>query len=277
MRNDGERHARFLKGEFDASELSLALYLALKPRNAAFVALPIFPNRRFRHAFVYLREESSIREPQDLIGKAVGIPSYLNTCGLWVRGMLKDDYGVAAQDITWKAARSEREFVPPAGMKIEPLAGKKGLRSSLLDSEVDAVISPEAVELEGEGVRRLFRASKEVEKEYYSRTKIFPISHAVVVRQHVIDKDPQIVHKLFAGWSEAKRIALEDDRDPTYSNFAWIRDLWEEERTVFGEDPWPYGLARNKKVIDTLIRYGVEQGILKEKVDPTVLFYPIEG
>ena len=275
MQNDGERHRRFREGEFDAAELSLALYLAVKSRGDSVVALPIFPNRRFRHAFIYIREDSAIRKPQDLKGKTIGIPSYVNTCGLWVRGILKDEYGVAPQDVVWKARRSEEGFDPPAGIRIEALSGKKNLCSRLLEGEVHAAVSPDAVQFRAEGVRQLFTASKEVEKNYYLRTKIFPMGHAVVIRRHLLDEHPWVAQKLFDVWNEAKRIALEDDTDPTYSNFAWISELWEEQRALLGPDPWPYGIARNKAALEALIRYAVEQGILKERLETSSLFHPV--
>ncbi|MGH7829725.1 MAG: ABC transporter substrate-binding protein [Candidatus Binatia bacterium] len=276
MRDDGERHRRFQEGEFDAAELSLALYLTLKSRGAPVVALPIFPNRRFRHAFLYVREGSTIRKPQDLKGKIVGIPSYLNTCGLWVRGILNDEYGVAVRDILWKSMRSEAEFAPPAGVRIELLSGKKNLCSRLLEGELDAAASPDAAQFRCQGVRQLFAPSKEIEKDYYSRTGIFPISHAVAIRRRWLDEQPWVAQKLFDAWNEAKRIALEDDADPTYSNFAWIGNLWEEERALFGVNPWPYGIAPNEATIEALIRHAVEQGILKERLEPGALFFPVD-
>lgn len=276
FRSDGERHHRFHAGEFDAAELSLALYLSLKSRGAPMVALPIFPNRRFRHACIYVKEESGIREPKDLKGKAVGIPSYVNTCGLWVRGILKDDYGVNSEDIVWKAKRAEKDFAPPAGVTIELLPEKKELRSCLLEGLVDGVISPEFVQLERKGVRRLIASAKATERDYYRRTKIFPIAHAVVIRQHWLEENPWLAQKLFDSWTEAKRISLADDEDPTYSNFAWIRDLWEEERTLFGPDAWPYGIAPNRKAIETLIRYAADQGILKQELELDSLFHPVQ-
>ena len=275
FRSDGERHQKFLKGEFDAAEFSLALYLALKSRGAPFTAIPVFPNRRFRHSFIYVREDSLLHDPRDLKGKSVGIPNYLNTCGVWVRGLLGDEYGVIVQDITWKTVRTEPvDFVPPPGTKLELLVGKNDLQSRLRRREADAVITPDI--LGGEGVRRLLSRAKEVEKDYYRRTRIFPVSHAIVIRQQLLDQYPWVAQALFHAWKEAKRLALEDDKDPTFSNFVWIRELWEEERALFGAEPWPYGIAANERVLETLIRYATEQGIVKEKVAVSSLFQGME-
>lgn len=273
--SDGERHRRFLAGDFDAAELSLALYLALKSGGAPLVAIPVFPNRRFRYSFIYVREDSPIREPAALRDKAIGVPSYLNTCGLWVRGLLGDVCGLKTQDMIWKVLRKEPvEFTPPAGTIVEKFQGEAGLRARLLKQEVEALITPDVIV--GGGIRRLFLRTKELEQDYFSRTGIFPINHAIVIREKVARDNRSLPRKLYKIWDEAKRLALEDDEDPTYSNFVWVRDLWEEERALFGGDPWRYGMAANKKVIETLVRYAVEQGIAKPELEPGKLFLQID-
>jgi len=274
FRNDGERHRRFLNGEFDGAEFSLALYLALKSRGAPFEAIPVFPNRRFRHSFIFVREDSPLKDPSGLKGKSVGIPSYLNTCGLWVRGLLGDEYGVEVRDIRWKAARKEPVDIPlPPGTHVELLPGKEDLKTRLLRGEVDAAITPEIPE--GKETRPILSTAKEAEKDYYRRTSVYPISHAILIRRPILEESPWVAEELFQAWSEAKRLSLEDDADPTYSNFAWVRDLWEEERELLGPDPWRYGISGNERTIEALIRYGAEQGLIAGKADIGSLFYPV--
>jgi 4,5-dihydroxyphthalate decarboxylase len=210
-----------------------------------------------------------------LKGNAVGVPSYLNTCGLWVRGMLADEYGLKTRDMKWKVMRKEAvEFTAPAGTVVEEFRGDEKLRSRLKYGEVEALITPDVIT--GDGIRRLFSGAKELEKDYFRRTRIFPINHAVVIREDRVRDDPSLPRKLYDIWQEAKRLSLEDDEDPTFSNFAWIRDLWEEEREVFGGDPWRYGVAANRKTIDALIRHGIEQGIAGTALKPADLFLSMD-
>ena len=89
--NDGEGHDEFLSGKFDTGEFSLANYCALKSRGEPYMAIPVFPNRKFRHSYIFVPENSPLREPGQLKGKKVGIPGWLNTCGLWARGILSDE------------------------------------------------------------------------------------------------------------------------------------------------------------------------------------------
>ena len=103
--DDARGHEEFLAGRFDAGEFSLANYLALKSRGAPLMAIPVFPNRKFRHSYIFVCKDSPLQEPAQLKGGRVGIPSWLNTAGLWMRGILSDDYRVVAQDIHWIARR----------------------------------------------------------------------------------------------------------------------------------------------------------------------------
>ena len=272
---DGKGHEQFLAGDFAAGEFSLANYLTMKSRGESLMAIPVFPNRKFRHSYIFVREDSPLKEPAQLKGKRAGIPGWLNTCGLWVRGILSDEYGVRAQDIHWMARRGDRiDVALPAGTRLEKLTGEGSLAARLLKGEFDAIIVPDFPE--EDGIRRLFPDSKTVEQDFYRRTQIFPTSHAVVFKQVYLDQYPSAAAELFNAWHKAKKLALEDDADATYSNFAWNRQVWEEQRAVMGPDPWKYGVQGNEKVLNTIIRYAGEQGLLQKKVTITDLFMQID-
>src|SRR6266852_2138406 len=81
--------------EFDVAEMSLSSYtLSMFRDPKPFVAIPVFPSRYFRHSCIYINRNSGIREPKDLAGKRVGTPEYQMTAGVWIRGILSDDYSV---------------------------------------------------------------------------------------------------------------------------------------------------------------------------------------
>src|SRR5919109_2165726 len=116
---DGQGHQEFLAGDFAAGEFSLAGYLALKSRDKPLTAIPVFPNRKFRHSYIFVRDDSPLEQPADLKGKRVGIPGWLNTCGLWVRGILSDEYGVKPNDIHWVTPRpSKLDLSLPPGTRL---------------------------------------------------------------------------------------------------------------------------------------------------------------
>ena len=272
---DGKGHEEFLAGKYDTGEFSLANYLALRSRGAPLMAIPVFLNRKFRHSYIFVREDSPLKEAVQLKGKRVGIPGWLNTAGLWARGILSDEYGVKPSDIHWIARRKAAlDLSLPAGTQLDVVPGEGSLPARLLKGEFDAIIVPDFPD--EEGVRRLFPDSKAVEQDFYRRTGIFPTSHAVTFHKNYLDKYPAAAREMFDVCYEAKRLALRDDADATYSNFVWNRQVWEEQRAVMGPDPWKYGIRGNEKVLNTIIRYAGEQGLLKNKVTIEDLFVPID-
>jgi 4,5-dihydroxyphthalate decarboxylase len=273
--NDGEGHEQFLAGKYDAGEFSLANYCALKSRGEPFMAIPVFPNRKFRHSYIFVPERSSLEEPAQLKGRKVGILSWLNTAGLWARGMLSDEYGVRANDIHWIAPRKAKiDLTLPAGTRLDVVPGEGSLAARMLKGEFDAIIVPDFPE--EKGWRRLFADSRQVEQEYFSRTRIFPTSHAITFHSWYLDKHPAAAQEMFNACLEAKNLALRDDADATYSNFAWNRQVWEEQQAVMGPDPWQFGIKGNEKVLETLIRYADEQGLLAKSMTVADMFVQID-
>jgi len=94
--------------EFDVSEMSCAVYLRRRAKGGfPFVAIPVFPSRMFRHGFVFINTQSGIKTPKDMEGRRVGVPAYGQTAAVWIRGILKDEYGAA-----WERMRSPRRPWP---------------------------------------------------------------------------------------------------------------------------------------------------------------------
>jgi len=273
--DDGYGHDQFLEGKFDAGEFSLASYCALKSRGAPFTAIPVFPNRKFRQSYIFVPQSSPLKEPPDLKGKKVGIPSWLNTCGLWARGVLSDEYGVKPQDIHWVMPRPNKvELDPPKGTRIDVVPGQDSLAARMVQGEFDAIIVPDFPE--ETGWRRLLADSKAVEQDYYRRTGVFPTSHAITFHSSCLEKYPGAAREMFDACVEAKNLALRDDADATYSNFAWNRQAWEEQRAVMGGDPWKFGIKNNDQALNALIRYAEEQGLLAKRITIADLFIPMD-
>jgi len=272
---DAAGHEEFQAGKYDAGEFSLAMYVALKSRGAPLTAIPAFPNRKFRHSYILVPETSPLMAPAQLRGKRVGILSWLNTAGLWARGVLSDEYGVRPQEIHWITPRPEKlDLHLPPGTRIDVASGDGTLAARMLRGEFDAIVVPD-FPLE-RGWRRLFADSKEVEQEYFRRTRIFPTSHAITFHSSYLTRNPGAARELFAACVRAKNLALRDDADATYSNFAWNRHMREEQRAVLGTDPWRYGIRGNEKVLTTLIRYAGEQGLLAKTMTLDELFVELE-
>jgi 4,5-dihydroxyphthalate decarboxylase len=152
--------------------------------------------------------------------------------------------------------------------------GEDSLAARMLKGEFDAIIVPDFPE--EKGWRRLFADSKTVEQDFFRRTGVFPTSHAITFHSSYLEKYPAAAQEMFNACLEAKNLALRDDADATYSNFAWNRQVWEEQQAVLGADPWKFGIKGNEKALDALIRYADEQGLLAKKMTIADLFLQID-
>ena len=140
---------RFTKNlEWDVSELSFGKYIGLTGQgNAPMVAIPVFPSRMHRHSAIYVRTDRGIRSAKDLEHKRIGIPEWAQTAGIWVRGILAEEYGVDLGTIQWIQAgvddpgRAEKvKLALPGGMQYESRP-EATLSDMLVKGELDAVIS----------------------------------------------------------------------------------------------------------------------------------------
>jgi 4,5-dihydroxyphthalate decarboxylase len=92
----------FRQQAFDICELSLSsCAIAAAAGSDAYVGVPVFPSRAFRHNSMYIRTDRNIAGPSDLKGRRIGIPEYQLTATVWARAILWDDHGVSPADITW--------------------------------------------------------------------------------------------------------------------------------------------------------------------------------
>src|SRR5262249_49137437 len=143
----------------------------------------------------YINRNSGIREPRDLIGKRIGNPEYQLTAGVWIRGILNDDYKVPVTSVTYfcggeeQPGRTEKlaTSLPPE-IHVESIPADKTLSQMLHDGEIDAIYSPRMPSTytqDSGNVRRLFEDYETLEKEYYQRTRIFPIMHTLVIRREI--------------------------------------------------------------------------------------------
>jgi 4,5-dihydroxyphthalate decarboxylase len=273
--------------EFDAAEMSLSSYMVtLFQPDPPFIAIPIFPSRLFRHSCIYINSESGIREPKDLAGKRIGNPEYQMTAPVWIRGILSDEYGVAATSATYltggveEPGRTEKIALSlPREIHVEPIGAGKTLSQMLETGEIDALYTARTPSSfhNGRGkVRRLFPDYVPVEREYYRKTKIFPIMHTVVIRRELYEKNPWVAQSLYKAFVLAQKQTYEDLRESAALKFMlpWLVRHVEETREVFGDDFWPYGFQANCHVLETFVRYHHEQGLSQRRLEPRELFAP---
>jgi 4,5-dihydroxyphthalate decarboxylase len=273
--------------EFDISESSLSSYVMLRSRgDERFIAIPVFTSRVFRHSCVFINKHKGIRVPQDLKGKVVAVPEYQITACVWLRGIFQDEYQVSPRDIQWRSGGEETpgrvEKIPihlPPDVHLEPIPGGTYLSKMLDEGEVDALFaarSPSCFQQGSANVTRLFENYPEVEKKYYLKTGIFPIMHTVIVKQEVYRKNPWIARSLFKAFSQAKDLITRSYRETAalHVTLPWVHAEVDRTREIMGEDWWPYGIEKNRKTLETFLRYHHEQGLSVKQMKLADLFAP---
>jgi 4,5-dihydroxyphthalate decarboxylase len=266
--------------EFDVSEMSISNHMTLVSQgNAPFVAIPAFPSRVFRHGYFFINTGSGIRAPSDLKGKRGGVVEYRQTAGVYMRGLLQHEYGVKPSDVEWVQARPDRlGKTPPAGVKITTAPPGTQPGDLLERGEIDFVLSaspPVAFQRGSPKIARLFPNYRELEIDYYRRTKIYPIMHLIVIRRDLYEQHPWIALSLYKAFCAAKERALRalSHAGAPRASFAWLHSLIEEEQAVIGRDWFPYGV-QNPAAIEALLQYMMEQGLIERRPTLEELFVP---
>jgi 4,5-dihydroxyphthalate decarboxylase len=267
--------------EFDVSEMSLSNYTTLvSGGNSPFIAIPVFPSRVFRHGYFFINPKSGITKPADLKGKRGGVPEYSMTAAVYMRGLLQHEYGVKPSDVEWVQGRADRlgrEL--PSTIRLTQAPAGTELGDLLEKGEIDFLMTannPLSFRRGSPNVRRLFPNYAALEKDYYRRTKIYPIMHTVVIRRDIYDRDPWVALSLYKAFSRAKehsyRLLLETGSPK--ASFAWLQPMIEEEREIIGRDWYPYGIEQNRPTLEALLQYTEEHGLTDRRPSIEDLFAP---
>lgn len=282
---------RMFNGEFDVSEMSLAELVYYNSRGMGdFVGIPVFPFRMFRHGFIVCNNAIGINAPEDLDGKRIGFIRWVQTAAIWMRGMLAEEYGVSPKNTQWYIASMQHWDDTHMKDKVNPKDGSlirwvekrssspaKNAWAALKEGKIDAVGLTEAQIsfIRGEsGVRRLFENYREIEAAYFRRTRIFPIMHVIVARRSITEKHPDLVATIFELFSRSKKLGRDWLDAVPSMGLAWKHHYLDEEKAVFQEDPWAFGLQRNHHVLEKFLSYCDQQGITERKMEAKELFHP---
>ena len=276
---------------FDLCEMSLSTYLTRRSRGEfPFIALPVFPSRMFRHAYIYVNRKQGIAEPKDLNGRRVGVQEYGQTAAVWIRGILQHRHGVDLSTIHWveggvntpRPPDEDMDLRPAGALEIDPAPADKSINDLLLEGDIAAYLGarqPDALGTHPDIVR-LFPDYRRTERDYFRETGIFPIMHAIVMREELHSRHPWIAESMFKAFQAAKAWVLEHMRFSGAMLYMvpWLNAEVDEIRELFGGDPYPYGVEANRDNLDTFMQYLVEQGFVAEP-RPALedLFTPIVG
>jgi 4,5-dihydroxyphthalate decarboxylase len=229
--------------EFDLCEMALTTHAQARAFGKAITALPVVLLRGLHHGALICRRDSTLRGPADLVGKRIGVRAWSQTTGVWVRGVLRDEYGVAHDAMTWVTEEDAhvQEFVDPPF--VQRVAVGQNLRAMLLSGEIDAAVA--LAGLDPAVVRTVIPDADVVAAGWSRRTGVHPINHIVVVKDALLAAHPWLAEELM-------RLFLAS------------RDL--------ADGAVPYGIDANRPAIELLMRYAAEQGLIPRAFSVDELF-----
>jgi 4,5-dihydroxyphthalate decarboxylase len=269
---------------FDVAEMSTSTFIAMRSRDDdRYVGLPIFPYRAFRHGFMWVRTNAGITRPEQLATARIGLTEYQQTASLWLRGILQDEYGVRTDDVQWVTGgmeSSEPERFPvtlPPRIKLEAIPPDRGLDSMLREGAIDALIGarpPPSFLRSDPQIQRLIPDYRAAERAYFQRTGFFPIMHMVVLRRSVYEEHPWTARVLVKTFERVKDAGITRlwDTETSVCGLPWLLADMEEIRAVFGGDPWPYGVVKNRKALEYMLQMSYDQGISPRRLAVEGLF-----
>ena len=262
---------RMVRGlEFDICEMAFTTYLCAKAFGKPITAIPVFLTRNFHHWAIFYNVNSGIRKPKDLEGRTVGVNrGYTVTTGLWARGILQTEYGVDLNKITWAPTDEEHvaEYKAPSNVDHSYLG--KPLADLLLSGKIAAAVGD--VRVNSPDIQQLIPDARNAGFAYFRKTGVYPINHGVVVKDSLLRAEPGLAPKLFSAFQAAKKIYLAHlDKGKNLSPADETAIALEQ---VVG-DPFPFGINSNRKALETIVQFAVDQQVIPRKFSIEELFAP---
>ncbi len=233
--------------DFDLCEIALTTLAQAHAHGKPLSGLPIVVMRGFHHAALICRRDSPLTGPRDLVGKRIGVRAFSQTTGVWLRGILLDDYGVDHRTITWvteEDAHLAEYRDPPNVARIE--AGQD-LKAMLLSGAIDAAIALPGVD--PASVRPVIADPMEAAAGWYRRTGAYPVNHLLCLRTSLVADHPWLPDELMALFIAAKAAATEPSAEARFA-------------PIVGPDVLPQGLELNRAGIELCLRYAAEQTLV---------------
>jgi 4,5-dihydroxyphthalate decarboxylase len=233
--------------DFDLCEIALTTLAQGHAFGKPIKALPIVVMRGFHHGALVCPVGSSIRGPADLRGKKIGVRAWSQTTGIWVRGILLDEYGVDHRDITWVTAEDAHvaEYVDPPN--VVRIGAGQDLAKMLAAGEIDAGIAVAGVD--PSTVRPVIADPMAAAADWFTRTGAYPVNHLLCVKTALVEGSPWLPDELMQLFVAAKAAATEPSAEARFAG-------------IVGADVLPYGMEANRIGIELCLRYAEEQGLV---------------
>jgi len=240
--------------QFDAGELAIVTFLQAKAYGKPYVLLPAPISGRFQHHCAGFNSDFGHLDPKDIEGKKVGVRTYSQTTALWIRGVLRHEYGVDLDKVTWMTLGDGHlaEYHDPQNCVRLP-AGSN-IPQMMLNGELDAALLGEDMPKDPR-VRTLVPDAHDAAKAWYEREGFVPINHMFVVHQDISKNHPEAVREMYRMIAESR--GLTEGGVPK----------------VFP----PLGLEANRKGLQTAIDWALDQKIIPRAMSVDELFDDVTG
>jgi len=255
--------------EYDICEMALTTYLCAKTYGKPITAIPVFLKRNFHHGSIVYNVNSGIKTPKDLEGRTIGVNrGYTVTTGVWARGILQTEYGVNLSAITWAATGDEHvaEYKAPANVDY---SCRGAPIMDLLRAGVGAAVGD--IRPDPPDIKRLIPEARDAGFAYFRKTGVYPINHALVIKDSLLAEEPKLAQVLFKAFQDAKKIYLENL--DAGQNLSAADEIVVATRQVV-RDPLSFGVSANRKAIETIVQFAVDQQIIPKAFSPEDLFAP---
>ena len=231
---------------YDVCEMAIATFLQAKAWGKPLVLLPVVMAARFQQSALLCRADRGIGGPADLAGRRIGVRAYSQTTGMWLRGILADEYGVRPEQVCWITFEGAHvaEYRDPPWTERAP-AGKE-LLPMLRDGDLDAVIVGNDVP-DDLTLRPVFPDPAASAEAFWRRHRLVPVNHLVTVRRDLAERHPELISELLTMFRNAKDMASAPSD---------------------GHDPLPIGRAALEPAIGLALRYTAEQDLLPRQLSP---------
>jgi len=267
---------------YDIGEQAFSHYLIAKDMGKPLTAIPVFPSRFFPQLGVTVNRQAGIREPADLVGKRVGLPSFGYNPGAWLRGILVHQYEVPVEKIIWVEEAEDPFFGKlnyrrPKRFTVEQMSGLQTMGATsgpprcvpLETGQIDAFIGPGGGFPLVETTRRLFADPYQEIDAYLQRTSVFPINTVMTLKEEVVKAHPQLTRRLMEAFYEAK---IRYQAEVLTGAETIHMDIELGELRKRGLFPDQYGMEPNLPAIRMMIQYCYEQGLIRTLYKPEDLF-----
>jgi len=227
---------------YDLSEMALVTYMLARVYNKPVLGLPIVLVRSNLLPGLVTASSSPLTDARELNGKTLGIRSYTQTSGVWVRGILQDGFGLDLGSLKWVTFEGSHldEYTDPSNVSRAPEGAN--MADMVKSGELAAAIGIPVAE----GLRTFLPDAAKAEAEWAASSGVRTVNHVLTVKQSLVDADPELPAKL--------------------------TDLFERARGSNGASVPPIGVEPNRKAFETLARYAYEQKVTPRQMTVEELF-----